>query len=161
MCELHIYSHQEEGKAFGAVTSCTYNPTVNRSTISSLVGTGDNIWAGIYVIASTIGFVIFLALLDVFYINPKGINIWWYKGFLLVLCMVAGVVIFGGAVVALWHLWERRMLASEKHDCNSNGNKVFDEAAPMDLSEFLLNLSSFRYGCRPDFKGMSQSLFFF
>uniref|UniRef100_A0A7C9EE32 Ferric-chelate reductase (NADH) n=1 Tax=Opuntia streptacantha TaxID=393608 RepID=A0A7C9EE32_OPUST len=162
--EIQIYvtreseARLEEGKAFGPVTSCTYNPTVNRSTISSLVGTGDNIWAGIYVIASTIGFVIFLALLDVFYINPKGINIWWYKGFLLVLCMVAGVVIFGGAVVALWHLWERRMLASEKHYCNSNGNKVFDEAAPMHSSEFLLNLSTFRYGCRPDFKEIFETL---
>ncbi|KAJ8420196.1 hypothetical protein Cgig2_021666 [Carnegiea gigantea] len=165
--EIQIYVTREsgptleEGKAFGAVTSCTYGPTLKRSAISSLVGTGDNIWAGIYVITSTIGFVIFLALLDVFYINPKRINIWWHKGFLLVLCMVAGVVIFGGAVVALWHLWERRMVASEKHDCNVNTNKVFDEVAPMEQrvsSEFLLNSSSVRYGLRPDFKEIFETL---
>lgn len=167
--EIQIYVTREsepqleEGKAFGAETSCsTYDPTLTRSTISGLVGTGDNIWAGIYVIASTIGFVIFLTLSDVFYINPKGIKIWWYKGFLLLLCMVAGVVVFGGAVVAFWHMWERRLLAFEKSDYNTkHTNKVYDEVAPVDQkdsSEFLSHSSNVQYGCRPDFQEIFQTL---
>lgn len=135
---------------------------MKQSAISSLVGSGDNIWIGIYFITSTIGFVIFLALVDSFYINPKGIDIWWYKGFLLVLCMVAGVVIFGGAVAALWHLWEQRMLATEKRDCNSkHSNRVFDKVAlreQKDSSEFLLSSSTIRYGYRPDIKEIFETL---
>lgn len=166
--EIQIYVTRESepklegGKVLGAVTSCTYDPTMKQSAISSLVGSGDNIWIGIYFITSTIGFVIFLALVDSFYINPKGIDIWWYKGFLLVLCMVAGVVIFGGAVAALWHLWEQRMLATEKRDCNSkHSNRVFDKVAlreQKDSSEFLLSSSTIRYGYRPDIKEIFETL---
>ena len=82
MHDSHIcISVQEEGKVLGAVTSCTYDPPLKRSAMSSLVGTGDNMWVGIYVITSTIGFVTLLGLLDIFYINPKGIYIWCIKGF--------------------------------------------------------------------------------
>ncbi|KAL2939583.1 Ferric reduction oxidase 6 [Bienertia sinuspersici] len=151
----------EEGKAFGPMNTCKY-PTSKRSAISALVGTGDNVWSGMYVVASSIGFLIFMALLDKFYINPNGIAIWWYKGLLVVVCMLAGVVIFGGLTVALWHLWERRKLASES---NENDNKksngaIHDVAVEQKNSnhEYLVSSSTLRYGCRPNFKEIFESL---
>ncbi|KNA10876.1 hypothetical protein SOVF_140320 [Spinacia oleracea] len=151
----------EEGKAFGAMNSCVY-PISKRSAISVLVGTGDNIWSGIYIIASSIGFMVFLALLDALYINPYGIYAWWYKGLLVVICMLAGVFIFGGLAVALWHLWERRMLASEGKECDTNiSNMALHDVAVEHKNsnqEYLVNSTTLRYGCRPDFKEIFESL---
>ncbi|KAL9229359.1 hypothetical protein vseg_004835 [Gypsophila vaccaria] len=147
----------EEGKTFGTMNSCNY-PISKRSDISVLVGTGDTIWAGIYIIVSTLGFIVLQALLDAYYINPNGIKTWWYKGLLLVVCMVAGVVVFGGLTVALWHLWERKMTdsQSQSHVCETKktNTALHDVAVEQkNLSdEFLVNTSSIRYGCRPDFK---------
>ncbi|XP_058723654.1 ferric reduction oxidase 7, chloroplastic-like [Vicia villosa] len=59
---------------------------------------------GLYVISSTLGFVILLALLNIYYINPFGVYQWWYKGLLFAVIMVASVVIFGGIVVGFWHM---------------------------------------------------------
>lgn len=150
----------EEGKAFGAMNTCAY-PISKRSAISVLVGTGDNIWTGIYIVASSIGFLTFLALLDVLYINPYNITIWWYKGLLVVVCMLAGVVIFGGVAVAFWHQWERRMLASESnnYDTKKSNRALHDVAVEHKNSnqEYLVNSSTLRYGCRPDFKDIFGS----
>lgn len=151
----------EEGKSFGAMNTCTY-PVSKRSAISVLVGTGDNIWSGIYIIASSIGFLIFLGLLDALYINPYGIQAWWYKGLLVFLCMVAAVVVFGGLVVALWHLWELRMLAAESIESNTktSNTALHDVAVEQKNSnqDYLINSSTLRYGCRPDFKEIFESL---
>lgn len=153
----------EEGKKLliKPMNSCIY-PTSKRSGISVLVGTGDNIWSGIYLIASSIGFIVFLGLLDVYYINPYGINCWWYKGLLLVLCMTASVVVVGGLVVALWHVWERSMLASEERDYDHTRkvNTVLHDVTVEEKhssEEFLVRSSSIRYGCRPDFKEILES----
>lgn len=151
----------EEGKAFGTMNTCVY-PISKRSAISVLVGTGDNLWSGVYIIASSIGFMIILGLLDVLYINPYGITAWWYKGLLVVLCMLAGVIIFGGVAVAFWHLWERRMLASEsnEYDTKKSNMALHDVAVEKKNSnqEYLVNSSTLRYGCRPDFNEIFESL---
>ncbi|KAK9669770.1 hypothetical protein RND81_13G153500 [Saponaria officinalis] len=147
----------EEGKTFGTMNSCNY-PISKRSDISVLVGTGDTIWAGIYILVSTLGFMLLQALLDAYYINPNGIKTWWYKGLLLVVCMVAGVVVFGGLTVGLWHLWERKVTAlqPENHACETKttNTALHDVAVEhKNLSdEFIVNASTIRYGCRPDFK---------
>jgi len=126
--------------------------------MSVLVGTGDNFWSGLYVISSTVGFVTLLALLYGYYITPFHIDIWWYKGLLYVICMVASVVIFGGSVVVLWHNWEKKSQLKDK----SNNVKVDDKIhqngslAPKDLSQVSIEKSTIiSYGSRPDFKGMS------
>lgn len=138
------------------MNTCTY-PISKRSAISVLVGTGDTIWSGLYIVASSIGFLILLALVDLLYINPKGIVTWWYKGFLVVVCMLAGVAIFGGLTVALWHRWEQRMLASESRDCDSKKTKKSLNNVVVEhknsSQEYLVNSSTLRYGCRPDFEG--------
>ena len=98
-------------------------PVFDRRSMSVLVGTGNNRWSGLYVISSTLSFVILMYLLDIFYINRLGMSSWWYKGLLFVICMLASVFIFGGLVVGLWHLWERRNAAREacEDDSNSQG----------------------------------------
>jgi ferric-chelate reductase len=130
--------------------------------ISVLVGTGNKLWAGSYVIISTVGFVITLGLLDTFYINPFGISYWWYKGLLFVACMVVSVFIFGGLVVVFWHLWEKRTLAREEGE--EDGEKIdtmqhIEGVTDKDLGT-LARSCSVRYGCRPDFKGMSPFIYF-
>lgn len=126
--------------------------------MSVLVGTGNNIWSGIYVITSTVGFVILVGLLDICYINPLSISTWWYKGLLFGTCMIASVLIVGGIVVGLWHIWERRISASEV--CEKDRKKIgmmeqYEHLTHRTLSlENLASSNSIHYGCRPDFQGM-------
>lgn len=147
---------QEEGKIHhGTVSSAC--PFSNGNGMSVLVGTGNNIWSGLYVISSTVGFIILVALLNVFYVNPFGVTAWWYKGLLFTLCMVAGVVIFGGPVIGLWHIWELRTSAAEEFKPNkklvedANNNETMDHK---DLSaKTQTDSTTILYGTRPDFKG--------
>lgn len=148
---------QEEGKIQGTVES-SLCPMSKGSGISVLVGTGHNTWSGLYVISSTAGFVFLIALLDVFYISPFHISTWWYKGLLFIACMAASVFGFGGFVVCLWHLWDRRMSAKEQgKDDRLHVNKAehTKSVAHKDLDErSLANSTSIHYGARPDFNGM-------
>nr|XP_008394229.2 ferric reduction oxidase 6-like isoform X2 [Malus domestica] len=133
-------------------------PRPKRCSMSVLVGSGDNLWSGLYLISSTVGLVIILGLLDVLYINPYRISAWWYKGLLLLLCMVASVVVFGGLVVGLWHLWERKF--SPQDQCEDDTSDVYkaeheETIGRSDSNEHRENLSKLtgiRYGARPNFK---------
>ncbi|KAE8007847.1 hypothetical protein FH972_004410 [Carpinus fangiana] len=130
-------------------------------SMSVLVGTGNKIWVGSYVILSTIGFVISLGLLDICYINPFSISYWWYKGLLFVACMVISIFIFGGLVVGLWCLWEKRTIARE--EVKEDGEKIdmmqHNAATDKNLcQETLANSYSVRYGCRPDFREIFGSV---
>lgn len=125
--------------------------------MSILVGTGNIIWSGIYVIVSTIGLVISVALLNIFYINPYQVNYWWYKGLLFLACMVASVLIFGGLVIALWHLWERKTSAEDELEDNENIGIVQQSSNGMKKNSGKEQYAnSIRYGERPDFGGMSS-----
>ena len=128
--------------------------------MSVLVGTGNNIWFGLYIISSTLGFVILLFLLDIFYINPYGISSWSYKGLLLVICMLASVFIFGGVMVGLWHFWERRNAAREacKDDRIILEKMQHNEIVTHNDScqQKLASSISTYYGSRPDFKGIAS-----
>ncbi|KAK9928619.1 hypothetical protein M0R45_025744 [Rubus argutus] len=158
--QTHIYVTREleppleEGKVQSSINS-SLCPMSKGCGMSVLVGTGHNIWSGLYIISSTAGFVILLGLLDIFYINPFHISTRWYKGLLFLACMVASVFIFGGFVVGLWHLWDRRISAKEQ--CEDNRLKVdkvehTETVADKDSDqESLANLTSIRYGARPDF----------
>ncbi|CAN0910142.1 Ferric reduction oxidase 7, chloroplastic [Linum grandiflorum] len=167
---IHIYVTREsdppleEGRvsteASGVSARCPF-PIGN--DMSVLVGTGDNVWSGLYVLSSTLGFVLLLAMVDAYYINPYGITSWWYKGLLLVACMVGSVVVFGGVVVALWHLWGRK--ASTLAQDEETKTKV-DEGLPNStpngtriVEDFLASSStSTNYGSRPDFKEIMQGI---
>ena len=154
---------QEEVQVYEA-TNLSPPPVSNSCSMSVLVGTGNNIWSGLYVISSTLGFVILLYLLDTFYINPYNISPWWYKGLLLLICMLASVFIFGGVVAGLWHLWERRNAAREA--CKDNRIMVEkmqhnEIVAHTDSSQQKLASSiNTYYGSRPNFKGIASQLSF-
>lgn len=133
--------------------------------MSVLVGTGNKIWVGCYVIISTIGFIITLGLLDICYINPFSITYWWYKGILFVACMVLSVFVFGGFVVCLWQIWEKRTSAREEtQEEGENIDMMQHNEIVSDKRLCLQNLASpysVQYGCRPDFKGTNTFFSFF
>ncbi|KAK7843345.1 ferric reduction oxidase 7, chloroplastic [Quercus suber] len=146
----------EEGLVHEATNSSP--PMSDSCSMSVLVGTGNNIWSGLYVISSTLGFVIIIYILDIFYINPYDISSWWYKGLLFVICMLASVFIFGGIVVGLWHLWERQNAAKEacKDDRimveKMQNNEIV--AHKDSCQQKLASSTNSYYGSRPDFKGI-------
>ncbi|PON78701.1 Cytochrome b245, heavy chain [Trema orientale] len=159
--ETHIYVTREseppleEGNVLSTVSSSALSVS-SGCAMSGLVGTGHKLWSGLYLISSTLGFIILMVLLQVFYISPYGISKWWYRGLLLMACMTLSILIFGGAVVGLWHLWETRLLESKGYE--DDGIKVDkahhnENATPKDSS--LKNPSKstlIKYGARPDFK---------
>lgn len=124
--------------------------------LSVLVGTGDKVWSGLYIITSTVGFVVLLGLVDIFYINPFHVEKWWYKGLLFLVCMVVSVVVFGGLVIVLWHLWEKESHEKEKsYDVKAKEVEENFTAFPeYAVQENLARSFVVRYGSRPDFKGM-------
>ncbi|XP_028086652.1 ferric reduction oxidase 7, chloroplastic-like [Camellia sinensis] len=140
----------EEGNGDSGVNSSIF-PVSNGSSMSLLVGTGHIIWPGVYLVVSTVGFVIILGLLDAYYINPFGISKWWYLGILFLGCMAASVLVFGGLVVGLWHRWEKTSSTeeSEVYDVAQH-----DEPAEQKDScrEYLARSSTVHYGCRPNLK---------
>ncbi|XP_027932369.1 ferric reduction oxidase 7, chloroplastic-like [Vigna unguiculata] len=149
----------EEGYTHKPIKS-SFCPMASDYGMSVLVGTGDNFWSGLYVISSTVGFVILLTLLYVYYITPFHIEIWWYKGLLYVICMVASVVIFGGSVVVLWHNWEKQSYLKDKSNNENVDDKIHQNGslAPKDQSEDSVEKSTVvSYGSRPDFKEIYES----
>lgn len=124
--------------------------------MSVLVGTGNIIWSGIYVIVSTIGLVISVALLDVFYINPFQVKSWWYKGLLFIACMSASVLIFGGFVIGIWHFWERKTSAGNESEENAKIGFVQQNKIGTNKSFGLEKYANcICYGQRPKFGGTS------
>lgn len=146
----------EEGKVHNTVNTSLFHAT-KKSGISVLAGTGNIIWSGIYIVVSTVGLFISVALLDIYYINPFGITYWWYKGLLFLACMVASVIIFGGLVISLWNLWERNVSGEESGDEKA---EIMQHNKPqMDKDPHMKHISStFHYGQRPDFKEIFGSM---
>ncbi|TXG53524.1 hypothetical protein EZV62_018780 [Acer yangbiense] len=151
----------EEGRLDKAVNS-TVCPLSIGCGMSVLVGTGNNIWSGLYVISSTVGFIISMALLNIFYVKPFGVSSWWYKGLLFTICMVCSVLIFGGPVIGLWHLWERRTCASDENEDDkikvdrAHNNGSIDHKDPNQKNQ--KSSTAILYGTRPEFKEIFESV---
>ncbi|XP_010265600.1 PREDICTED: ferric reduction oxidase 7, chloroplastic-like [Nelumbo nucifera] len=150
----------EEGKLL-QITKSHLFPMSNASSISGLVGTGNNIWFGIYIIISIIGFALLLGLMDLFYIKPFSITCWWFKGLLFVVCMITSVFVFGGLVVISWHIWER---SSSNEKCvvdkaNGDAEKYNNPMVHSDACERNhFSLGKTQYGQRPNFKEIFGSI---
>lgn len=136
---------------------------MNGNSMSCLVGTGNNVWAGLYFAISTLGFIAFFGLLEIYYIKPSKITAWWYRGLLYTICMVASVVILGGMVVFFWHKWEQRHSNYEKWTSDDEKSSLLrDNTQPLLDKANRANLASLqtiRYGFRPNFEGKISSFF--
>ncbi|KAL8527580.1 hypothetical protein ACS0TY_005438 [Phlomoides rotata] len=146
----------EEGKALiEPVKSAVFTKTSKGCGMSVLVGTGNIIWSGLYILASTVGLVITVAVLNMLYINPYKIESWWYKGLLFLACMVASILLFGGVVIGLWHFWEKNTSLHETdQDPVENGTR--DETTDKSGKQQYIN--TVHYGLRPDFGGIFETV---
>ncbi|KAF7144229.1 hypothetical protein RHSIM_Rhsim05G0110600 [Rhododendron simsii] len=151
----------EEGKISESVSSFGV-PIRNRYGISVLVGTGSIAWSGLYVIVSTIGLVLSVGLVQIFYIDAFNITAWWYKGLLFVACMVGSPIIFGGVVVGLWHMWETKTSAKELGEDDRQNSGIMQNNQPREQKQssecYGATSNIVRYGCRPDFKEIFGSI---
>lgn len=125
--------------------------------MSSLVGTGNIIWSGAYIVISTVGFVVLVALLNVFYINRYNIKYWWYKGLLFIICMAVSVILFGGFVIVLWHLWDIKT-GKNTDDKNKISGLQPEESNAYKNPSHEDFVNTIKYGQRPNFKGTCLQL---
>lgn len=149
----------EEGKPCGGSETFSLS-VITGNCISGLVGTGNNKWHGIYFVVSTLGFVAFSTLLQVFYIRPLKVTAWWYKGLLFIICMVLNVIMLGGGVIFFWHKWEKRCSYYDKRTAEDEmislgqrNGAMLDEASKANLAR----TQTFQYGHRPDFEAIFSS----
>lgn len=126
--------------------------TSNSSAMSVLVGTGNQIWSGLYVVSAIVGFIVLIALVDMFYINPYGISSWWYKGLIFITCMAVSVPLFGGLVISLWHLWEKKAADEEEEELEGSKEKTTMDDDELSQRRFIAS-KRITYGSRPDFGG--------
>ncbi|KAF5809949.1 putative ferric-chelate reductase (NADH) [Helianthus annuus] len=146
----------EEGNIPKYVSSSVF-PAPTQGGMSSLVGTGNILWAGSYMVLSTIGLVVLYALLIIFYINPYNVTTWWYKGILFIVCMAASIVIFGGFVIGLWHLWDLKTAKNMDDENRISGLKHDEPNAVKNPSQDdFVNIIT--YGQRPNFKEIFGSM---
>ncbi|KAL4556386.1 hypothetical protein LXL04_039037 [Taraxacum kok-saghyz] len=148
----------EEGKISECVSSSVF-PAPSHGGMSSLVGTGNIIWSGAYMIVSTLGFILSVAVLDIFYINPYNISYWWYKGLLFTLCMAASIILFGGFVIVLWHLWDKKhSLQNNTEDEKKIDGLQYNESNVHKNSSHGDFVNMIKYGQRPEFKEIFGSM---
>ncbi|KAD4179673.1 hypothetical protein R6Q59_023110 [Mikania micrantha] len=151
--DIHTYVTQESeppleaGDAHKYVSSCDFS-SPSQSGMSRLVGTGNLMWAGTYVVVPTIGFLVSLTLLNVFYINPYDVSYRWYKGLLLLICMVTSVIVFGGLVIGLW---ARKTSSKDKsQDEKKTVGIQHNESASHKSSSDESFIKTIKYGQRPN-----------
>ncbi|KAL9680910.1 hypothetical protein QQ045_012691 [Rhodiola kirilowii] len=148
----------EEGRVHTPSSTCIF-PVSRGHAISGLVGTGDNVWSGLYIISSIVGFIVLLGLLDVYYINPFHVTTWWYKGLLFIACMTASIIVFGGLVVVLWNNWDKRVSTNEQRDYSKRGSgSKHYEAHKDSCLENIASSNTIQYGSRPDFHEIFESV---
>jgi ferric-chelate reductase len=125
-----------------------------------LVGTGNNLFAGLYVVLSTLGFITLFGVVQVYYIEKFGIYQWWYRGLLFTACMLAGILVFGGGVIILWHFFEERRVKNESWGgCDETSNDAAEPVLNCEMGQTdLTSVQTVQYGCRPNFEG---NIFFF
>ncbi|XP_031480708.1 ferric reduction oxidase 7, chloroplastic-like [Nymphaea colorata] len=134
-----------------------YSPETSGSSMSVLVGSGNVIWFGIYMFSSIVGFIIFVSLIEIFYLRRLDISTWWLKGLLYIVCMILGTITFGGAVIMLWSWWEMHILEQEKVN---NSSQLNEQAVSVSRASHtnLVASGPTCYGQRPNFRSIFSSV---
>ncbi|XP_065869668.1 ferric reduction oxidase 6-like [Euphorbia lathyris] len=128
------------------------------NSISVLASTGNKTWFAAYVISSSVGLIVLISIVNLLYIKPSEIVNWWFQGLLLVACMVASVLLFGGAAIRLWH-------TSNSHK-DTHIQQIIDEESTQlstdhKMDSFLNYFGSstiIHYASRPNFKEIFGSI---
>ncbi|XP_076951073.1 ferric reduction oxidase 7, chloroplastic-like [Bidens hawaiensis] len=139
----------EEGDLQKYVSPCDFS-SPSRSGMSRIVGTGNIMWAGAYMVVPAIGLFVSLTLLNVLYLIPYNVSYRWYKGLLLLICMATSVIIFGGLVIGLWSrkTSSNENSQDEKKIIGIQHNEPTSHKTSLDES-FVKTIT---YGQRPDMK---------
>ncbi|GLT66384.1 hypothetical protein SLA2020_387510 [Shorea laevis] len=116
------------------------------SSMSTLTGTGNTLWVGLYVTSATVGFLIIHSLLHVFYMNPYNLDQGWYPGILFLGCLASSVLIFGGLVLCVWHC------------CGADDFIETGPNVPSQESQDTGIVSEMHYGSRPNVKEIFNNL---
>lgn len=140
----------------------------SKRPMSILVGTGSNFWISASLLASLFGYLLMTVLVSFYVVEPKekkdltlddapnfgsGLPL-WFKGLLNFLNMVSAVVIFGGAVMALWSYFGKTAnivdegAAQPLLDSDDDGTSLANESG-----DRLVHPLNTHFGHRPNLKG--------
>ncbi|WCJ19116.1 ferric reduction oxidase 7 [Euphorbia peplus] len=127
-----------------------------RNSISILASTGNKTWFAAYSISSSIGLIVLISIVNLLYIEPYEIVNWWFQGLLLVECMVASVLLFGGAAIRLWHTSENVNDITEINDEESSSEHADHETDS--FPKCFGSSTIIQYSSRPNFKEIFGSI---
>ncbi|KAL2649564.1 hypothetical protein R1flu_017692 [Riccia fluitans] len=150
-----------------------YDSSAEQKAMSHLAGSGNILWIGAAIAASLMGYVVLSGLVGYFYLLPKDngsyrVVPWWTRGLMILAEMVAGVVVFGGIVILMWHHFEstsrkvgsqiERKTGEEKSLTEPLLNSESPENHPsINSVQRLVHRSNTVYGFRPDLYDLFDS----
>ena len=153
------------------ILSSLTNVEASKRPMSILAGTGSNFWISAGLLASLLGYLFAMMLVARYIVEPNekkglgehpdfgsGVPL-WIKGFFNFMSMVIGVVVFGGAVIALWSFMGRRGSspvddeAQMLLDSDDDGTTLANESG-----DRLVHPSNTQFGRRPNLRGNQNSV---
>lgn len=162
--DSNLQDHFKKSRILSSLT----NVEASKRPLSILVGTGSNFWISAGLLASLLGYIFASILVSRYVVEPheksgieapgfgSGVPL-WAKGFFNFMNMVLGVVVFGGAVIALWSfLGSRGGSAVDDEgsrmllDSDDDGTTLANESG-----DRLVHPSNTQFGHRPNLRGNS------
>lgn len=143
------------------ILSSLYDFEASKRPMSILVGTSSNLWVGMGLLASMLGYW-FLENLVVysyegFYHHSYNTLPLWARGLFDIMSIILGVVCFGGSVIALWSIWYQ--FSKQKTEGDSKSTQPLLDAdedittVANECGDQLIHPSNTQFGHRPDLKG--------
>lgn len=139
----------------------------HKRPMSILVGTGSNFWISASLLASLLGYLLMTVLVSFYVVEPKerkdltlddgpnfgsGLPL-WFMGLLNFLNMILAVVIFGGAVMALWSYFGTKTAIVDDGAVQPLLDSDDDATSLAESGDRLVHPSNTHFGRRPNLKG--------
>jgi ferric-chelate reductase len=165
--DSNLQDHFQKSRILSSLT----NVEASKRPLSILVGTGSNLWISAGLLASLLGYILASILVSRYVVEPhekKGLEApefgsgvpLWVKGLFNFMNMILGVVLFGGAVIALWSFFgSKRSPAGDDDesqlllDSDDDGTTLANENG-----DRLVHPSNTQFGHRPNLRGNSTFL---